>query len=59
VKVTEAPGQIGFALAAMDILTGRTGLTNIVTGFDIAGFPDGQVVFDVSLQVITSPFTGV
>ena len=42
VNVTEVPWQILFWLAAMVALTGRMGLTTIVTVFDVAGLPDMQ-----------------
>jgi hypothetical protein len=34
------------------------GLTVMVTAFDVAGFPVMQVSFDVSTQVMMSPFSG-
>ena len=48
VQVTEVPAQTGFAEAAIETLTGRIGFTVMVTVFDVAGFPDGQVAFEVS-----------
>ena len=58
-KVTDIPAQTGFAEAAIVTLTGRIGLTVIVTVFDVAGFPDGQVALEVSKQVIASAFAGI
>ena len=52
VNITEVPAQTGFTDAAIDTLTGRIGLTVIVIGFDVAGFPVGQVAFDVKTQVM-------
>ena len=57
VKVTDVPAQIGFAEAAIDTLTGRFGLTVIVTSLDVAGLPVAQVAFEVSIQVTLSPLT--
>jgi hypothetical protein len=53
------PEQTGFADAVIVILTGRFGLTVIVTVLLVAGLPLGQVTLEVRMQVITSPFTGV
>ena len=50
VKVTLVPEQIGFAEAVMLTLTGRFGFTVIVTVFEVAGFPVGQVALEVSTQ---------
>ena len=58
-KVTDIPAQTGFAEAAIVTLTGRIGLTVIVTVLDVAGFPDGQVALEVSKQVIASAFAGI
>ena len=57
-NVTDVPEQTGFAEALMEILTGKFGLTTIVTVFDVAGFPLAHTAFDVSMQVMTSPLTG-
>ena len=58
VKLTVAPVQTVVASAAMVMLTGRLGFTIMVTAFDVAGLPVGQVASEVRTQVITSPFTG-
>ena len=58
VKVTDVPEQTGFADAAILILTGKFGLTVMVTVFEMAGLPVAQVAFDVSTQVIASVLTG-
>ena len=55
VNVTDAPEQIGLDEAAIDTLTGRFGLTVIVTSLDVAGLPVGQVAFEVITQVTLSP----
>ena len=58
VKVTEVPAQTGLAEAAIDTLTGSSGFTVMVTVFDVAGLPVGQVAFEVSTQVTTSLLVG-
>ena len=58
-NVTEEPWQKGFEDAVMDMLTGRFGLTVIVTALLVAGLPVGQVAFEVSTQVIISPLFGM
>ena len=45
VKVTDVPSQTGLAEAAMDTLTGRSGLTTIVTVLEVAGLPVPQFKF--------------
>ena len=59
VKVTKVPAQTGLEDGTTDILTGSSGLTVIVTVFEMAGFPVGQVAVDVKTQVTASLFTGV
>ena len=59
VKVTEVPEQTGFADAAILILTGKFGLTVMVTVFEMAGLPVAQVAFDVSTQVTVFPLAKV
>ena len=59
VKVTEVPAHTGLADGAIVTLTGRFGLTVIVTGTDVAGLPVGQTAFDVSTTVTTSVFNGI
>lgn len=54
VKVTLVPEQIVVAEAEMLTLTGKFGLTVILTGFDVAGLPVAQVAFEVRTQVTTS-----
>jgi hypothetical protein len=56
--VTDVPEQTGFAEAVMDMLTGKFGLTIIVTALEVAGFPLAHTAFDVSMQIMTSPLTG-
>ena len=58
VKVTDVPSQTGLAEAAIATLTGSNGLTVMVTVFDVAGLPVGQVTLEVSTQVMASPFAG-
>jgi len=59
VNVTGVPSQTGLADAAIETLTGKTGLTTIVIGLDVAGFPVAQVALDVRTQVMTWPLSGV
>ena len=59
VKVTEAPAQTGLADATIATLTGRIGLTAIVTALEMAGFPVVQAALEVNAQVIAFPFTGI
>ena len=47
VKVTEVPGQTGFSLAAMLILTGMGEPTDMMMLLEVAGFPEAQEVLDV------------
>ena len=51
VKATAVPAQISLEDGETETLTGSKGLTVIVTVFELAGFPVGQVAFDVSTQV--------
>ena len=58
VNVTEVPVQTGLADAVTETLTGSSGFTVMVTVFDVAGLPVGQVAFEVSTQVTTSLLVG-
>ena len=58
VKVTEVPAHTGFADAPIETLTGNAGFTVMVMAFEGAGLPVVHVAFEVSTQVITSPFKG-
>jgi hypothetical protein len=57
-KVTEVPAQTVVADAEIETLTGRFGLTIIVTAFEIAGLPVAQVALEVKWQVMASAFKG-
>ena len=59
VNVTKVDGQTGFAEAAIEMLTGRFGLTVIVTVLEVAGVPVAQVAFEVRTQVTASLLAGV
>ena len=59
VNVTVAPGQQGFADAAMLTLAGRLLLTAIVIALEMAGLPVAQVSEDVRMQDTRSPDTGL
>ena len=58
VNVTAVPAQTGLTEAAIETLTGRLGLTVIVTVLDVAGFPVTHVAFEVSTHVTASLLTG-
>jgi hypothetical protein len=58
VKVTELPAQTGLAEAVIETLAVTIGLTVIVTVFDVAGLPVGQVELEVITTYTASPFTG-
>ena len=58
-NVTVVPAQTGLADGEIDTLTGRFGLTLIVTAPDKAGLPVAQAALDVSIQVIASLFVGI
>jgi hypothetical protein len=58
-KVTAVPAQTGFAEEVTEMLTGKSGLTVMVTAFEVAGVPVAQVAFEVRTQVIMLPCTGV
>ena len=57
-KVTEVPVQTGFPDGEIKTLTGRFGLTTIVTVFDAAGLPVAQVALEVKRQVTAPEFNG-
>jgi hypothetical protein len=58
VKVTGLPSHTGLEEAETATLTGMTGLTDMVTGFEEAGLPETQVRLDITWQLTTSPFAG-
>ena len=49
VKVTEVPAQTEFSEGVIDTLTGKTGLTVMITVFDVAGLPEMQDKPDVMI----------
>ena len=57
-KVTKVPVQTGLLDGEIEALTGRFGLTTIVTVFDVAGLPVAQVALEVKRQVMASVFNG-
>ena len=59
VKVTEVPAQTGLDEAAIVTLTGNSGLTVMVTGLEVAGFPVGQLTLEVRIQMIASALIGI
>jgi hypothetical protein len=58
VYVTDVPEHTGFAEAEIETLTGRFGFTVMVTVFDVAGLPIGQVAFEVRTQETKSLLAG-
>jgi hypothetical protein len=56
--MTVFPRHEGFSEAEIPTLTGRFALTIIAIVLETAGFPLGQMVFDVITQVISSPVDG-
>ena len=58
VKVTDVPEHTGLADDAIETLTGKFGFTVMVTVFEVAGFPVGQIAFEVSTQETASLFSG-
>ena len=57
-KVTEAPLQTGLLEGEIDTLTGRFGLTVIVTVFEVAGLV-AHMALDVNTQLIASASNGI
>ena len=57
-NVTDVPEHTGFAEAAIEILTGRLGFTVMVTVFEVAGLPVGQVALEVKTHWIAFPLAG-
>ena len=58
-KMTEEPEHTGFMEGVIDTLTGRSGLTTMVTTFEPAGVPVAQVASEVKTQLIASLLSGV
>ena len=52
--MTEVPAQTGFAAGLTEMLTGSRGFTFMVTVFEVAGLPLGQVALDESKQITAS-----
>ena len=49
VKVTGVPSQTGLADGETETLTGKTGLTVMITVLEVAGLPDMQDKLDVMI----------
>ena len=58
-NTTDAPAHDGLADGFTETLTGSTGLTTITTGVEVAGFPVGQMAFEVRTTVTMSLFAGI
>ena len=56
--MTEDPEQTGFAEAATETPTGNSGFTVMVTVFDVAGLPVGQVALEVKTHAMVFPEAG-
>jgi hypothetical protein len=56
---TGVPAQTVVDEVVIEILTGSSGFTVMVSVLDVAGFPVGQVALEVSSQLIASLLTGV
>ena len=52
------PAQTGLAEAAIETLTGRFGLTVMVSEAEVAVLPVAQVALEVKVQEIASAFAG-
>ena len=59
VKLTKVPGQIGLTDGTTVILTGNSGFTIMLTGFEVAGFPVAQIALEVSTHVMALVFAGI
>ncbi len=58
VYVTDVPEHTGLEDAEIETLTGRFGFTIILTVFEVAGFPVGQVALEVRTQETASLLSG-
>ena len=58
VKVTGNPASTGFVEASMDMVTGKRGVTVMVTVLEVAGFPVIQDALEVRMQVTWSLLDG-
>ena len=59
-KITLVPAQmVSLGEGKTVIETGCSGLTVIETILELAGFPDGQRMLEVSLHSIKSPLVGI
>ena len=51
-NVTAMPAHTGFTEGVTDTLTGKSGLTVMVTTFETAGLPVAQVAFEIRTHEI-------
>ena len=58
-NVTAVPAHTGLDDAVINMLTAWFGMTVMVTGLEVAGFPLAHKASDVRIHVITSPFKGI
>ena len=59
VKETNVPAQTGLPDEEIVMDTGKFGLTVMMIWFDVAGFPVGQIAFEVRMQDTRSPGPGM
>ncbi len=59
VTVTGVPAQVVSEVAAIVTEAGSSGLTAMITGSEVAGFPETQAAFEVSTQVTVSVSCGM
>ena len=58
-NVTAKPAHTGFTEGVTVMLTGKSGLTTMLTTFELAGVPVAQVALEVKTQLIASLLRGV
>ena len=59
VKVSEVPWHTLSADRVIETLTGVVDVRAMVMELDVAGFPEGQLAFEVIMQETWSPAAGV
>ena len=57
-NITDVPAQTGFAEGEIFTETGRIGLITMVIELDVAGLFEEQLLVEVRIQKILSPFDG-
>ena len=59
VKETNVPAQTGLPDEEIVMDTGKLGLTDMVIALEVAGFPFGQIAFEVRMQDTRSAGPGM